>query len=329
MYDKLTDITLKTGETMEVGVIIAPDKVHAEQIKPFLAHKGGGFKWHLERSVVETLDDLETRFYVGKVDGEIIANIMIVEHGHVGILGHVFTTPTQRRKGACKSVMQFQMEDFRQRDGEALYLGTGYNSHPYYIYNSFGFESVFPGSGFMKYRAIDDFDDWYFAASPVHAKNVVWHDWSKMTALTGIVEGDYLRSIAFDIYGPANFEGGFLGFKQALEDGDTYHDAKLLESDSGAIVGVATVSWDTRWQPDTAVLDLFIHPNFYASASTLLEAIDLPDAKIQCYVESTSTRKAEAVENAGFDHEATLKNQIHHRDRGIDVLIFARNYSGS
>ena len=325
MYNKLTDVKLKTGETMEVGVIIAPDEAHAEQIKPFLAHKGGGFKWHLERSVVETLDDLETRFYVGKVDGEIIANIMIVEHGHVGILGHVFTTPTQRRKGACKSVMQFQMEDFRQRDGEALYLGTGYNSHPYYIYNSFGFESVFPGSGFMKYRAANDFDDRYFAEGSIHAKDVVWHDWSKMTALTGIVEGDCLRSIAFGIYGPANFEGGFLGFKQALEDGNTYHDAKLLESESGAIVGVATVSWDTRWQPDTAVLDLFVHPNFYESASTLLEAIDLPDTKTQCYVESTSTSKVEAVQNAGFYHEATLKNQIHHQDRGIDVLIFARS----
>ena len=35
---------------------------------------------------------------------------------------------------------------------------------------------------------------------------------------------------------------------------------KLLESDSGAIVGMATISWDTRWQPDTAVLDLFVHP---------------------------------------------------------------------
>ena len=329
MYNKLADVKLRTDETMEVGVIIAPDEAYAEQIKPFLAHKGGGFKWHLERSVVESLDDLETRFYIGKLDGEIIANIMIVEHQHVGILGHVFTTPTQRRKGACKSVMQYQMEDFRQRNGEALYLGTGYNSHPYFIYNSFGFESVFPRSGFMKYRAVEDFDEHYFAESPVHAKDVVWNDWAKMTALTGIVEGDYLRSIAFGIYGPSNFEGGFLGFKQSLENGDTYHDAKLLESDSGAIVGMGTVSWDTRWQPDTAVLDIFVHPHFYPSASVLLEAINFPDTKIQCYAESTSTSKAVALQNAGFHHEATLKNQIQFQDRSIDVSVFARNYSRS
>ena len=325
MYNKLTDVELKTGEMMEVGVIIAPDEAHAEKVKPFLAHKGGGFKWHLERSVVEPLDALETRFYVGKVDREIIANIMIVENRHVGILGHVFTTPAQRRKGACQSVMGFQMEDFRQRNGEVLYLGTGYNSHPYYIYNSFGFESVFPGSGFMKYHAVEDFDDRYFAASPVHAKAVEWHDWPKTTALTGIVEGDYLRSITFGIYGPANFEGGFLGFKQALENGDTYHDAKLLESDSGAIVGMATVSWDTRWQPHTAVLDLFVHPNFWEASSVLLEAINLPDAKVQCYVESIAASKVQTLQNAGFRHEATLKDQIQHQDRGVDVLVFAHN----
>jgi hypothetical protein len=325
MYNQLTEAKLKTGERIEVGVIITPDEEYAEKIKPFLTHKGGGFKWHLGRSVVEPLDALETRFYVGKLNGEIITNIMIVEHRHVGILGHVFTTPAQRRKGACKSVMASQMEDFRQRSGEALYLGTGYNSHPYYIYKRFGFESVYPRSGFMKYRAVDDFDARYFALNDVHVKDVEWHDWSKMTALTGIVEGDYLRSIAFGIYGPTNFEGGFPGFKHELENGDSYHDAKLLESDAHAIVGVATVSWDLRWQPHTAVLDLFVHPDFWEASSVLLEAINLPDAKVQCYVESTAKGKADVLENAGFHHEATLKNQIQHQDKGVDVLVFARD----
>ncbi|MCZ6678793.1 MAG: GNAT family N-acetyltransferase [Candidatus Poribacteria bacterium] len=325
MYNKLTEAQLKTGERMEVGVIIAPDEEHAEAIKPFLAHKGGYFQWHIQRCVSESLDALETRFYVGKVDGEIITNIMIVEHRHVGILGHVFTTPAQRRKGACKSVMGSQMEDFRQRGGEALYLGTGYNSHPYYIYHGFGFESVYSGSGFMKYHAIPDFDEHYFAVGDVHAKEVEWHDWAKTTALTGIVEGDYLRSIAWSIYGPTNFEGEFLGVKHDLEETDAYHDAKLLESDSGAIVGKATVTWDRRWQPHTAVLDLFVHPNFWASSSVLLEAIKLPDAKVQCYVESTATDKAHALEKTGFHHEATLKNQIQHPAEGdMDVLVFAR-----
>jgi len=325
MYTKFAETRLKTGEVMEVGVIVAPDKEHAEEIKPFLGHKPGHFKWHIERCVLGPLDALETRFYVGKVDGVIMMNVMTVEHRHVGILGHVFTTPEQRRKGACKGVMAYQMEDFRQRKGEALYLGTGYNSHPYHIYKSFGFDSVYPGSGFMEYYAIEDFDQQYFARGNVHVKEVEWHDWPQVTALTGITEGDYLRSIAFGIYGPTNFEGGFLGFKRDLEDRKTYHDAKLLESDSGAIVGVATVSWDGRWRPNTAVLDVFTHPNFWESASILLRAIRLPDAKVQCYVESTATAKAGALESAGFQCEATLKNQIKRNDQGVDILVFTRS----
>ena len=324
MYSKLAETTLKTGEMMEVGVITAPDEAHAEEVKGFLGHKGGGFKWHIERCVIESLDALETYFYVGKLDGTVITNIMTVEHRHVGILGHVFTTPEQRRKGACKGVMAHQMADFRRRGGEALYLGTGYNGHPYHIYKSFGFESVYPRSGFMGYYAINDFDSRYFASGNVRAKAVEWHDWSKTTALTGIVGGDSLRSLAWSLYGPANFEGGFLTFKHELEEGETYHDAKLLESDTGAIVGIATVTWDGRWQPHTAVLDLFAHPKFWDSASVLLSAINLPDAKTQCYVEATSAGKAQALENAGFHCEATLKNQIQQDGQGVDILVFAR-----
>ena len=124
MYEKLGEITLKTNECMEVGVISVPDETHAEEIKKFLGHKPGNFKWHIDRCVTESLDALETRFYVGKIEGNIITNIMTVEHDGIGILGHVFTLPDQRRKGACKGVMAYQMDEFRQRNGRALYLGN-------------------------------------------------------------------------------------------------------------------------------------------------------------------------------------------------------------
>ena len=49
MYDKLGEVVLKTGERMEVGVITAPDIPHAEEVKRFLGHKPGNYKWHIER----------------------------------------------------------------------------------------------------------------------------------------------------------------------------------------------------------------------------------------------------------------------------------------
>ena len=324
MYNQLGEVVLKTEERMEVGVITAPDESYAEEVKQFLGHKGGSYKWHIERCVTEVLDALETRFYVGKVEGRVITNIMTVEYEGIGILGHVFTLPRQRRKGACKGVMTYQMEDFRQRAGGALYLGTGYNSHPYYIYHSFGFESVFPESGFMKYQVNGDFEERYFAPAPAQPKPVEWHDWPKVTALSAILGWDTLRSLAWRVYGPTNLEGGFLDFKHALETEDVYDAAQLLTSSGGAIVGWATVSRDARWRPATAVLDLFFHPNFADAVPALLSAVKFPDVKVQCYVDSGAEKKAEVLETAGFTCEGRLKNQFAYSGQHYDVLVFAR-----
>ena len=324
MYAKLGEAVLKTDERMEVGVITAPDERHAEEVKQFLGHKGGNWEWHIERCVIESLDALETRFYVGKVDGSIITNIMTVEHQGIGILGHVFTMPKQRRKGACKGVMAYQMEDFRQRNGRALYLGTGYNSHPYYIYHSFGFESVFLESGFMKYYVDEDFEEGYFAPVATQPKSVEWHDWPKVTALSGIVGSEALRSLIWNVYGPTNMEGGFLGFKHDLETADVYEDAKLLITSDGAIVGWATVSRDERWRPASAVLDLFFHPNFADDVPILLSSVAFPDVKVQCYVDSSAKKKAAILEDAGFTCEGQFKNQFTYSGQDYDVLVFAR-----
>lgn len=324
MYHKLGEAVLKTDEQMEVGVITAPDEPHAAEIKQFLGHKPGNYKWHIERCVTETLDALETRFYVGKVDGSVITNIMTVEHQGIGILGHVFTMPEQRRKGACKGVMAYQMDDFRHRKGRALYLGTGYNSPPYHIYHSFGFESVFSESGFMKYHVNADFEERYFAPASVQPKPVEWHDWPKVTALSGIVGSEALRSLIWNVYGPTNMEGGFLNFKHDLETENVYEDAKLLITSDGAIVGWATVSRDNRWRPAAAVLDLFFHPNFADEVPALLSAVKFPDAKVQCYVDSSAAKKTEVLETAGFTCEGRFKNQFTYGGQDYDVLVFTR-----
>ena len=79
MYRKLSTVTLKSGEIMEIGVVKAPDEEYASRINSFLEHKPDVYKWHIRRSVREELDELETYFYIGKLGDEIIANIMTVE----------------------------------------------------------------------------------------------------------------------------------------------------------------------------------------------------------------------------------------------------------
>ena len=89
----------------------------------------------------------KTRFYLGVIEGEAVGNIMTVEHGGIGILGHVYTLPEQRRKGIASRIMAAQMKDFQERGGRTLTLGTGFDSPAYWIYQGYGFRSIVEGSG--------------------------------------------------------------------------------------------------------------------------------------------------------------------------------------
>ena len=118
MYTKIADEKLKTGENMEIGVVMAPDEDHFGSMMELLHHKGPPWLTHVERALKGDITGLEPRFYIGALNGQAIANIVTVEYNRTGIFGHVFTRPEHRRKGACTLVMGHQMEDFRQRGGE-------------------------------------------------------------------------------------------------------------------------------------------------------------------------------------------------------------------
>src|SRR5690242_6632483 len=126
----------KTGEELTVMCISPPEPEWDSRIRPFLAHKPPHYREHVNLALSGRCDDLETRFYVGVLDGELVGNIMTVESRGVGILGHVHTREDQRRKGICDAIMTCQMEDFRERRGHVLLLGTGYQSAAYPIYES-------------------------------------------------------------------------------------------------------------------------------------------------------------------------------------------------
>ena len=306
MYTPLGEVTLKTGELMEVGVVFAPDIDYEKELGDFLGHKPDNYKWHVDCGLNQPLDLLETRFYIGKLSGRVITNIMTTEYNGVGILGHVFTLPEQRRKGACKGLMGYQMQDFQDREGQMLYLGTGYDSAPYWIYHYFGFQSVYPEAGFMTYSTVPEFETRHFArgnASATKVKPVQWHDWGALTALTGIVGGDYLRSSIYGLKGPTNFEGGFLYLKQNLEADPQYHQSRLLQSETGAIVAFLILQID---EEQNGRLDLFSHPDFWDQAPKLIAAVNLPSGKIVSQTESTAKERIGILKQQGF-HQLSVE----------------------
>ncbi len=324
MYTKLSDVKLKTDETMQIGLVLAPDEEYADRMMDVLNHKGEPWLSHVEKALKGEITDLETRFYIGQLDGQVISNVMTVEFNRTGILGHVFTRPEHRRKWACTLIMDQQMEDFKRRGGGILLLGTGYDSPAYWIYHSHGFRSVTEGSGFMRFSTESDFEASHFAAGDVRVVDVEWKHWPLMNVLTSVPGDEVLRSLSFNLYGIGNFEGGFLYFIQSLERNESRR-AKLMESTSGAVVGCATLGHDSRWRDRTYLLDIFLHPNFVSHYGLLVNALELPEGKVQCYVDARSpAEKTAALEHAGFKREAVLEDQFIYGSEWLDVYIYSR-----
>ena len=69
---------------------------------------------------------IDVYYYLLHRDGQLIVNMMNIQYKGVGLFGHVFTKLEERWKGGANALM----EDFRQRGGKALYLGTGYVRFP-------------------------------------------------------------------------------------------------------------------------------------------------------------------------------------------------------
>ena len=321
----LGQVTLKSGEQARVVQIVAPEPSWTSRILPFLAHKGHMWLWPMELALNEGLAGIRMNFYLLVLGEEIVGNITTVEslEPPLSMLQHVFTNPDHRRKGICQFLMQALCDDFRSRGGRAMYLGTGYDTPPFWIYHSFGFRGI-GETGAMKWLLDDNFQQQYFASGEVTARDTQWPDWGPLEALYLTQEGWYLRGLHFGHYGHSSYEGAYPVMREALSQGEI-SQVKVLAKADGAVMGHAFVTTQRLWKGNPYLLDFFVHPHFEAQAASLLSALNLTtDRKIQCYCDVQATTRAQALEAAGFVREATLKRQIQKGDGWLDVLVYSR-----
>jgi GNAT superfamily N-acetyltransferase len=325
MHTEITTETLKTGETLHIECVTAPDAEREEQIMPFLGHKGGPWQKHITDSFAGQCDGLETRYYIGLLDGQMVGNIMTVESHGVGILGHVHTRSDQRRKGIASSIMQHQMEDFRRRNGHVLLLGTGYQSAAYWIYHQFGFRDLEGASpGTMRYAVEPDFESRFFAPAPGRPEPATWRHWPLVALLSSVPGPSYLRSLALDVWGVHLLEGPYCRF-MAETSGRPDTRAAVLAAENGAVTAMATCLPDSRRHGDGQLLDLFAHPNARRDdLAALLRSLPLPDAPMQAYAEPRDTEKVAALEACGFQRTAVLPEQYRDGATWQDVWLYAR-----
>jgi hypothetical protein len=302
MYERLGEAALKSGQRMEIGVITAPDAEWRERIEPFLGHKGEPYASHIQRSHEGPLDELETRYYIGHLEGRVITEVMIVGARGAGILGHVYTLPEERRKGAYQAVMAAQMADLPRRGYQVVALGTGFDSPPYWIYHSFGFRGVAPGSGAMRWMASESAEIELFRTGRVAVREARWDDWGYFgwLGLLAVAPDEELpRSRATRLKGQGLLEGPFVKLLLSREQ-QPGMSIRVLQSEQGATVAWAILAPDAYWFSEAWTLDLHVHPAFSDRLPQLVASLPWPDAPVSATFTEPAGPKAAALETAGF-----------------------------
>jgi hypothetical protein len=311
MYQTLGHVTLKSGEWVEAGLITCPDLEWAERILALLGHKDYLTTWQNQVVLTQALD-IQTCFYVLHRDGVPFANITTVESSGVGIFGHVWTTEPERQKGASSGLMALQMANFRERGGQALFLATGYKSTAYWMYQKMGFASIEPGSRYMALYAAPrtQFEDSYFHAGATEIQPFGWSCWPSSCPLFA---GDFpglVRSAPLGLIGRMITEDPFLPLLYDASLGGQEHELPramaLRNVSTGAVLGFALWMWHPIW-PDTCLLDVYCHPDYWGRAHELFAVLTLPDAhRYVAYVDDGFTQKRDLLEDLGFRPTATL-----------------------
>jgi len=326
MYRPLGSATLDTGETVTLAIVMPPHGALAQSARRLLAHKSRLWQLHLDAALAGEADSLETRLHLALLGRTPVANIMTVEHRGVGILGHVFTRPEYRRKGICKQLMARQMEDFRSRGGQCLVLGTGYQTTPYRIYESFGFRSL--RGGFMRYDTGDPaaFEARWFAAGDAEIVPGRWEHWATTSILAASPDGTLLRSARWNVFGVGLLEHPYLA---ALIESRSGSGAavRVLQTPSGAAVGVASVQAHGVW-PSVWIVDAFTHPNFAARKRDLVEALPLPSGLCVAYALPEESASVAFWESVGFRKACIVPGLLRIDGAARDVVTLTRETQG-
>jgi hypothetical protein len=296
-----------------------------------LEHKGEPWNWG-NIAVLSKPTGFRSYYYVLHRDGVPFSNISTWEVDGVGLFGHVFTRPDDRRKGASSQLMELQMADFRSRGGRALFLGTGFDSSAYRIYARHGFKGLEDKSGYMDYYAAtrEEFEASWFAPAATRIEPLVMAHWPILAPLfAGDFQGQ-VRCARLGIVGRSPAEGAIL---KALYDeripveGAPQSMYVLRSKLSGAGVGFATFGRHPIWE-ELSLVDVFCHPDFWSQSDGLLASLPLrPKGHFIAYADLNWASKDPALRRAGFRQTAVLARwapQTSAKTSFVDVAVYEK-----
>jgi hypothetical protein len=254
---------------------------------------------------------------------------MVASARGAGILGHVYTLPEWRRRGALSLLMKAQMRDVAELPLDVVTLSTGFNSAAYGIYAHFGFRSVADGSGHMVWSSGSAAAEKFFAPGECTVHPMRWDDWAAYSWAT-LQPVDAAeprpRSAAFGIAGQSSSEGPFVWLMQSALGRRSSH--LILQSTTGAVTGWCHLVPAQVPLSRARILDLHALPGFEAYLPQLLEHLEWPDEPVACALTAPLEAYRAALAAHGFGPDPALAGAARVLGSPPEVEIFLRPGSG-
>jgi hypothetical protein len=329
VYRKIDTVTLRSGEKAELGVVTGPDEIWGRKIQHLLSHKGEIWKWQIEQNLFNPDCGSESYFYVLSNENGPFANILIAERLGIGIFGHVWTIPEMRKKGAADIINRYLMDDFKKRNGRALYLGTTYDSPAYHLYARNGFLGCASKSGGMYYFSKNqkEFESEIFAPASISIEPFSFKHWPLLPALAMSHHSASLRIMGMGLDRPGTIEGTSLEFLQPPVELELSFRVQLAISQKSQVpVAIACRRPEKSFGSQVDLLDIFSAPHHEEQLPKLIEALEISkNRKTICYVDDSWPSKKEWLKKAGWEREVVLKNHFrNHLDQVKDIEIWSR-----
>jgi hypothetical protein len=226
-------------------------------------------------------------------------------------------------------LMRKTMDHFRSRLGMALFLYTGYDTHPYHLYREYGFQGIEDQSGQMEhYRGSRQafYDAWFVPGRSV-IEPLTWRHWASAPPL---FMGDFpgvIRCEPVSLQGRTSNETAMLPLLHHEAEKQQITAMALRHKDTDAVLGIA--AWRmSNTEPGTCITDVYCHPDFWNRAGDLLASLPLPDAeKYLALADIDGPRKAEVLEKAGYRStyvcpSAAFKDAA--KTKPLDVMVFEK-----
>ncbi len=333
---------LRTGEMLEIRCVEPPEPVYEKELAGFFSYKRDTTLRNISERVRGLhAADCRDRYFIGKIDGKIVASLwygLPVRGIGIGNFGNTFTVPEHRGKGIMKQLMRLLSEDFQKSAGVALFCVSGEMTGNK-IYGPAGFEFISEersggGRPMMNLKkeyagSLDELESVYF----------------KPGGGLSVRPGNAADHFIFDKFMPHT-----KGFKKLSERwhsvflcsriknyldaffmaGDGLGEVLAAEMPGGRAAGYAFILFiGSSVERECATMDFFIHPGCLPAAGEFIRKASSEAGKkgirgIRTYINSADEEKLSIFRECGFKEEFRLADYCHERGRSSDIIGLRR-----